>query len=102
MKYNNWFIDHLYKDARGRRFSRDDRVRYFTEKRKGKGKNVVLTPAFSRGTVVDFDNNQRVYKVRNNDDEIVDIHPRNLIPEIVGQSPIISEPQPEMIEPVVH
>ncbi len=77
----NWFIETLIKEARGRQFRSKDRVRYFTEKRKGKG-NVVLTPSFSRGEVVDFNSDTRQYSVRNNNDELVDVHPRNLIPDM--------------------
>ena len=90
----NWLIEHLYKEAKGRRFNADDRIRYFTEKRKGKG-NVVITPSFSKGTVVDFDKDQRRYKVRNDRDEMIDVHPRNLIPDSIMHSPVVSpEPQP--------
>lgn len=78
----NWFIETLIKEARGRRFRSTDRVRYFTEKRKGKG-NVVLTPSFSRGEVVDFNSDTRQYSVRNDDNEVIEVHPRNLIPDSI-------------------
>jgi len=77
----NWFLVQLIKEDRGRRFKANDKVRYFTDKLKGKGKGIVLTPSFLKGTVVDFDRNARRYKVRNHKDELVDVHPRNLIPD---------------------
>ena len=86
----NWLISHLTKEARGRRYQEKDRVRYFTENRKGKGRGVVLTPSFSKGTIESFDSDSRRYKVRNDQDEIMDIHPRNLIPDYVGRSPVDS------------
>ena len=55
---------------------------------------MVLTPSFSRGTVVDFDRDTRRYHVRNTDDEVVDIHPRNLIPDAITQAPITN---PDMV-----
>jgi hypothetical protein len=78
----NWLIQTLIKEARGRRFNQNDKVRYFTENRKGKGKGVVLTPSFSRGTVLDFDAEAKRYKVQNDSQEVIDVHPRNLIPDI--------------------
>ncbi len=77
----NWLIGHLIKEARGRRFRSEDKVRYFTEGRKGKGKGVVLTPTFSRGTVVDFDPTKRQYQIRGDGDDVIDVHPRNIIPD---------------------
>ena len=88
----NWLITHLLKEARGRKFNPQDKVRYFTENRKGTGKGVVLTPSFNKGTVVDFDQNSRRYKVKNNENAIVDVHPRNLIPESITQRTIIESP----------
>jgi len=82
----NWLIGQLLKEARGRRFRPKDRVRYFTDSRKGKGKGVVLTPSFSRGEVVDFNPDSRQYSVKNDRDEVIDVHPRNLIPDFVGRS----------------
>ena len=86
----NWLITHLLKE--GRKFNPQDKVRYFTENRKGTGKGVVLTPSFNKGTVVDFDQNLRRYKVKNNENTIVDVHPRNLIPESINQRTIIDSP----------
>jgi hypothetical protein len=86
----NWLITHLIKEARGRRFRAQDRVRYFTDTRKGKGRGIVLTPSFNKGTVVDFDGEQRRYKVRNEAGEILDIHPRNIIPDSFVRSPVNS------------
>lgn len=89
----NWLIGHLLKEARGRRFESDDRVRYFTEKRKGKGKGVVLSPSFNKGTVVDFDRDSRRYKVKNDRDEILDIHPRNIVPDSVSRQTPVNIPR---------
>ena len=83
----NWLITQLIKEARGRRFNVDDKIRYFTDKLKGKGKNVVLTPPFTKGTVVQYDNEARRYKVRNDRDEVVDVHPRNIIPDSLARAP---------------
>jgi len=83
----NWLIEHLIKEARERRFRPSDRVRYFTENRKGKGKGVVLTPSFTRGEVLDFNSDTRQYSIRNEQDEIIDVHPRNLIPDSVSRVP---------------
>jgi hypothetical protein len=83
----NWLVEHLMKEARGRRFRPNDRVRYFTENRKGKGKGVVLTPSFARGEVLDFNPESRQYSVRNENNEVLDIHPRNLVPDSVSRTP---------------
>lgn len=83
----NWLVTHLTKEARGRRFNIDDRVRYFTDKRKGKGKGVVLTPAFAKGKVVEYDRDARRYRVQNDQNEIVEVHPRNIIPESFTRTP---------------
>lgn len=99
----NWLVIQLIKEARGRRFNADDKVRYFTDKLKGKGKGVILTPSFAKGTVVEFNNEARRYKVRNEKDEIVDVHPRNIIPDSFIRSPIstIPESSPATAEPAV-
>lgn len=83
----NWLIGQLLKEARGRRFQPRDRVRFFTDTRKGKGKGVVLTPTFARGEVVDFNTESRQYSVKNDNNEVIDVHPRNLIPDFVGRIP---------------
>lgn len=74
----NWLIINLIKEAKNRRFQPNDSVRYFTEPRKGKGKGIVLTPRFSKGVVVDYDQPSHRYKIRTNNDGIVDVHPRNI------------------------
>ncbi len=107
----NWYISRLIKESRGRRFNVDDRIRYFTEGLKGKGKGIVVTPSFRRGKVVDYDPETKRYRVDNGED-VIDIHPRNLVPESLSPSPpttppsiseqsVISEPSavPEMVEP---
>lgn len=99
----NWFVTQLTKEARDRRFTANDRVRYFTEQRKGKGKGVILTPSFTKGTVVDYNNKERRYKVKNDKDEIIDVHPRNLIPDSFVRSPVNSVPEalPTTVDSVV-
>ena len=99
----NWLVTQLIKEARGRRFNIDDKVRYFTDKLKGKGKGVVLTPSFTKGTVVNYNNEARRYQVRNNNDEVIEVHPRNLIPDSFVRAPesIIPEVLPEMAGPAV-
>lgn len=78
----NWFITALNKEAARRRFAPDDRVRVFTEHRKGTGRNVVLTPSFVRGRVIDYDPETRHYRVWSDHDEAeIQVHPRNLVPE---------------------
>jgi len=89
----NWLVTQLIKEARDRRFTANDRVRYFTERRKGKGKGVILTPSFTKGTVVDYNNEDRRYQVKNDKDEIIDVHPRNIIPDSFVRSPVNSVPE---------
>lgn len=96
----NWFIETLIKEARGRRFQASDRVRYFTEKRKGKG-SVVLTPSFSRGEVMDFNSDTRQYSIKNDNNEIVEVHPRNLIPDSAPFKVPLSNSEPMSVAPAV-
>jgi len=96
----NWLFKILLKEAQGRRFRTDDRVRYFTDSQKGKGKGVVLTPKFNRGTVLDFDSERRRYRVKNDrTNEEFDVHPRNLIPDSLKRHPV-TEPIQPIQEPV--
>ncbi|KKL09141.1 hypothetical protein LCGC14_2568850 [marine sediment metagenome] len=88
----NWLVTQLIKEARDRRFNINDKVRYFTDKLKGKGKGVVLTPSFTKGTVVDFDNEARRYRVKNDRDEMIDVHPRNIIPDSI-HAPAVNIPK---------
>lgn len=74
------WLSYLTKFAR-RRFKSDDSVRFFTERHKGTGKNIVLSPRFSRGKVVDYNSDKRRYLVDNNNG-VVEVHPRNIVPEI--------------------
>lgn len=62
-----------------RRFKKGDIIRYFTEGRKGKGRGIVLTPDFQKGTVVGFDPLRRHYVIENNISERIFVHPRNLM-----------------------
>lgn len=96
----NWLISALQKEAR--RFKVDDEVRFFTDKRKGRGQDIVLTPSFLRGKIMDYDNNQRRYKVwdEKNEQEVF-VHPRNLVPNSVStmklDEPIVNlSPMPEL------
>ncbi len=89
----NWLVTQLIKEARGRRFNINDKVRYFTDNLKGKGKGVVLTPSFTKGTVVDYDNEARRYRVRNDKDEMIEVHPRNIIPDSFIRAPTSNIPE---------
>ena len=73
----NWLIQLIVKEA-GRRFKPNQKVRYFTGYRKGTGKKMVMTPPFEKGEVLDYDSNQKRYKIRNSDGKEVYVHPRNL------------------------
>ncbi len=92
----NWLITVLQKEARGRRYRAEDRVRFFSDAPKGKGKGVIFSPKFTRGRVVDFDGDTRRYRVVTDDNQEMDIHPRNIIPEGIGQR--APAPAPEMID----
>ncbi len=88
----NWFIYRLTKESVNRRFHSNDRVRFFTEKSKDKGRGIIITPKFRRGTVLDFNSENRQYLVRDNDtNEEHAIHPRNLVPDSVHQKDISVE-----------
>ena len=95
----NWLVNILQKEAR--RFNPDDYVRYFSQGRKGTGKGIVITPSFSRGKVIDFDQKMKKYKVLDErDNREVLVHPRNLVPDSVSYrsqsdlSPQIDTPAP--------
>ena len=81
----NWLINILQKEAR--RFNVDDYVRYFSYPRKGKGKGVVITPSFSKGKVLDFDQKMKRYKIydEKNGEELL-VHPRNLVPDSISRN----------------
>lgn len=76
----NWLNHILQKEARGRKFRPGDKVRFLTNPRKGKGRGIVLMPDFGRGEVVDYDSDQKSYRVRSDNDELT-IHPRNIVPD---------------------
>lgn len=98
----NWFIHILQKEARGRRFGPNDRVRYFTEGLKGKGRGVVVTPRFSKGTVVEYNSDLRRYRVKHDDGSETDVHPRNIVPDTMKTSPVPAAPVIESPEPMVE
>lgn len=78
-----------------RRFKQEDKVRYFTEGRRGKGKGIVLSPNFAKGTVMDFDSSSRRYKVKDTQtNEVVDVHPRNLVYDSVKSPESANIPAP--------
>lgn len=77
----NWFVQILQKEARNRRFNPEDRVRYFTGLRKGKGKGLVMTPPMSYGRVKHWDDVNRRYRIVDDAGLETDVHPRNLIPD---------------------
>jgi len=103
----NWLINILEKEARKRRFTDGDRIRYWTEGRKGKGKGIVLTPNFAKGTVRGFNSETRKYIVEDESNESSEMHPRNLMPETIKSQPISTPPYIEpaavevMSEPVM-
>lgn len=88
-------ISYFIKES-SRRFKQNDSVRYFIQSQKGKGKNIVLTPKFSRGVVLDFDSIRQRYQVKDlTTNKIIDVHPRNLMHDSLrsstSNSPISSE-----------
>jgi hypothetical protein len=94
----NWLINILTKEAR--RYKENDRIRYFVQNRKGKGKGIVLTPNFQKGTVVKYNPDVRRYVVRNDVGEHSDVHPRNIVPDNVGREEQIIQQEPAITEPV--
>lgn len=82
----NWFVHILHKEARGRRFRENDRVRYFKDRRKGTGQGLVFTPPMSRGMVKEWDADNRRYRVQHDDGTVIDVHPRNIIVDPIGKS----------------
>lgn len=80
----NWLVEVLQKE--GRRYRTNDRVRYFVNSTKGKGKGLVHTPPMARGHVQDWDSVNRRYKVMHDDGSRADVHPRNIVPETVSRS----------------
>lgn len=70
---DNWLIKYCR-----RRFKPNDKVRFFTDTRKGKGKGIVLTPNFSKGEVLDYDPEQKKYVVIDKNKKPMPIHPRNI------------------------
>lgn len=89
----NWLINILQKEAR--RFSVDDRVRFYTGLTKGRGKGVVYSPSFTKGKVKKYDaDNKRYVIVDPNSGEEIMVHPRNLIPDSIRQM----EPPSDSVE----
>ena len=97
----NWLIERLIKEARRRRFDVDDTVRFYMNPRKGKGRNIVLTPEFGKGKVVDFDSESRKYRVKtDHDGQVIEVHPRNIVPESIspsGTNFVEPPPVPEIV-----
>ena len=87
---NNWLITVLRKDAR--RYRSNDRVRFFTEERKGRGKGIVLTPNFQKGHVVEYNPDSRRYVVTDGNQNF-DVHPRNIVPDSFARpEPVVETP----------
>jgi hypothetical protein len=61
-----------------RRFKEGDRVRFYTEPRKGTGKGIVLTPNFKKGYIIGFNTETQTYIVKDLLDEVYYVHSRNL------------------------
>lgn len=96
-----WLINILTKEARKRRFSPEDTVRYFTEGRKGKGRGIILTPNFNKGTVVDYNRETKNYRIRDNKtNEETDVHPRNIMPETLRSNMPSTPPSPSPEIPI--
>jgi hypothetical protein len=74
----SWLRDVFTKDARQRRFRAKDKVRYFTDGRRGHNK-VVLSPRFERGVVLDWDPNGHRYNVQNETGDVIQVHPQNIV-----------------------
>jgi hypothetical protein len=90
----NWLVNLLTKEAGRRRFAPDDSVRVFTERRKGTGSGVVITPSFTKGRVIDYDPDTRRYRVwSDRDNQEIEVHPRNLVPDSVSRSLPLPEVQ---------
>lgn len=81
----NWLENILIKEARSRRFQSNDRVRFFTEQRKGTGRNIVLTPNFQKGTILEYKPDTKRYVIQNDKGETFEVHPRNAMPETVNR-----------------
>lgn len=93
----NWLVSVLQKEARGRRFKPNDKVRFFTDPRKGTGNNIILTPNFQRGQVLNYKEDNRRYVVVNDSKEQFEVHPRNIMPDSFARP----EPStPEIQSPV--
>ena len=90
----NWLIKTILKEAR--RFKSNDEVRYFTSPLKGRGHGIVHTPVFRKGIVRDFDQQNRRYRVVDNEDNSeIFIHPRNLVPNTPVPTPIRTTIEPD-------
>lgn len=81
---NNWFIKCLQKEAR-RRYRSNDKVRFFTEQRKGRGKGIVFTPNFQKGQIIDYQPDARRYIINDGNTDH-SIHPRNIVPDNFGRT----------------
>lgn len=101
----NWLINIMEKEARSRRFRPSDRVRFFTEPLKGRGNGVVVTPRFEKATVVDYDSNEKKYRVKTDNETEMYVHPRNMVHDSAParQQPAVDpQPQPLMVDPIAR
>ena len=97
----NWLVQLVHKEAR--RFKPNDKVRYFVNPQKGKGRGIVLTPSFRPATVLDYDSEQRRYKIRDNEEgSEVYTHPRNLMPEVVSRNSPAAPVMQTTVQPAVN
>lgn len=102
----SWLTTLMIKESRRRRFRANDKVRYFTEGRKGHNQ-VVLTPKFEKGVVQDFDQQTRRYLVLDDSGQVQQVHPQNIIldglpPRLSPQSPEISTPPTAPTPPITQ
>ena len=71
---SSW-VKNLLKEAR--RYRPGDSVRVFTTPRKGKGKNLIVTPNFERGKILGWDPETRMYDIETSRGKIK-VRPRNI------------------------
>lgn len=74
----SWLTTLMIKESRRRRFRPNDKVRYFTEGRKGHNR-VVLTPKYEKGVVQDWDPQTRRYRIVDEKGGVQQVHPQNVM-----------------------